>query len=127
MQTCGKGLAERAALPAKLADIATAMSRIMELHQRGLVMTDAASQPEADAYANLETDFRAAADQLRALGDRMAGYRDLPMAKHDMAALSTRQNIDAFAQFVRVERELLDYVKEALARDEAMLAQMPRK
>lgn len=125
MQTCGKGLADRSWLPSKLAEITAALSRVMELHQRGIVASDT-SQPELDAYASLEHQFRSASNVLSSSARDMSGYRDLPMAEHDMTALSTPENVNAFAEFVRVERELLNELDAALHRDEAMLAQMPR-
>ena len=126
MQTCGNGLAERASLPSKMSEVAEAMSRVVELHQRGLVLDDAHARTERDAYARLEAQFRTASELLKTIGREMSGYRDLPMGKHDMAALSTAENVGAFAGLVRVERELAEQLRESLERDEAMLAQMPR-
>ena len=40
-RTCGKGLAENAALPAALGTVTAAMSQVLELHMRALDLGDA--------------------------------------------------------------------------------------
>ena len=84
-RTCGKGLAERSALPARLSALTAAMADVLEKHQQTLDLTDDNARAEHTAYQQLASDYRNLASQLRATADRMAGYRDLPMARHHAA------------------------------------------
>ena len=116
-QTCGKGLAEHGALPLKLSELLAAMAQILDLHKNAID----ASTEEFDAYAKLTGEFRGVADRLRAIGEEMAGYRDLPMPAHDMQALMDPKNVEAFAAYIAREKEFLEYLEQAVARDEAMM------
>ncbi len=120
--TCGKGLAEHSALPAKLADLVAALALNLEVHQRTLDLSDENSRREYDAYVKLAREHRDISARLADVARHMAGYRDLPMGKHDERALAGPQVLEAFASFARVERELLELLEAALRRDETMLA-----
>jgi hypothetical protein len=120
--TCGKGLAEHSALPAKLADLEDALAENLELHQKTLDLRDDNSRAELEAYARLAKAHRAIASQLRATAAEMAGYRDLPMGAHDEKALGDPKLLDAFATFVTREQELLALLQHAIERDQQMLA-----
>ena len=104
--TCGKGLAHHSALPLKLAELTAALAKILELHQASLDLSDANGSAELDAYQRLATDFAAIATMLEATGNQMRGYRDLPMATHDEAVLSSPVHTEAYESFLRIEREL---------------------
>ena len=80
--TCGNGLAERSALPARLSALTAAMADVLEKHQQTLDLTDDNARAELTAYQLLANDYRSLTSQLRATADRMVGYRDLPMARH---------------------------------------------
>ena len=54
----------------------------------------------------------------------MTGYRDLPMGRHDMQVMSSREAVEAFAEFVQRERTLLSLMTERVGQHEAMLEQM---
>jgi hypothetical protein len=120
--TCGKGLAEHSALPAKLAELTGALALNLEVHQRTLDLSDENSRREHDAYVRLAREHRDISARLAEVARHMASYRDLPMGRHDERALADSQGLDAFATFVRAERELLDLLEAALRRDESMLA-----
>jgi hypothetical protein len=122
--TCGKGLAEHSALPAKLGELTDAMAGILEHHQTALDVTDENARKEHRAYVKLEMEFRSIASQLEATAEHMAGYRDLPMGRHDERAMASPKALDAFATFVRVEQELLALLQKAVERDQKMLAEM---
>ena len=81
-RTCGKGLAERSALPARLGALAAAMADVLETHQQTLDLTDDNATLERTAYQLLANDYRTLASRLRETAALMAGYRDLPMARH---------------------------------------------
>jgi hypothetical protein len=120
-QTCGKGLAAHAPLPAALGELTAAVADVLEGHLPSLDLTDPNSRAEHEAYATLVREHRAAAEQLRATAERMAGYRDLPMGRHDVAALSTPEAAAPFARFVQLEEELVALLQARLARDREML------
>ena len=120
--TCGKGLAEHSAIPAKLSELIAALAENLEAHQPTLDLTDERSRQELDAYVKLSRAHRAIAAQLREAAEQMAGYRDLPMGRHDERALAGRSVIDAFGNLVRVERELVALLHASVAQHEALLS-----
>ena len=121
-QTCGKGLAEHSALPAKLAELIAALAENLEVHQKTLDLRDENARREYDAYVALAKEHRAISAQLEATARRMAGCRDLPMGRHDERALSDPRGLEVFETFVRRERELRSLLDRSLERDEQMLA-----
>ena len=123
-QTCGKGLAEHSALPATLGRLIAAMAEILDLHQRALDLTDENGRTEYKAYVPLALECRMAANQLQTTAEHMAGYRDLPMARHDERQMAAPENLEAFATFVRFEQELFALLQRSLERDQQMLAAM---
>ena len=120
--TCGKGLAEHAALPAKLAELEDALAENLETHQKTLDLSDGNSRQELDAYVSVAREHRSIAAQLRETARHMAGYRDLPMGRHDERSLADPKVFEAFEKFVKVEEELLALLQAAVERDRQMLA-----
>lgn len=120
--TCGKGLAEHSALPAKLADLEDALAENLELHQKTLDLSDGNSRKELDAYVRLAREHRSIAAQMRETARHMASYRDLPMGRHDEQALADPKLFEAFERFAQVEEELLTQLEAAVERDRQMLA-----
>jgi ribosomal protein L32E len=123
-QTCGKGLAEHSTLPAKLSELAGAMAEVLEVHQGALDLKDENSRKERDAYTKLTDEFRRIAGELKATAQHMAGYRDLPMGRHDPKVMTSAKPAKAFETFVKSERELVTFLQQALERDQKMLAAM---
>ena len=120
--TCAEGLAPNAVLPAKLAELMAAQAEVLEWHTRALDLTDTAAQKELDAYAKLERAHRDVASELADLGEEMAGYRNLPMGRHDMAVMSDpKGQMEAFRRFVVVERELLALLQAKLEAEGELL------
>jgi hypothetical protein len=120
--TCGKGLAERAVLPASVARLIASLADILETHMTALDPEDADARKEHAAYLRLETACRDVAAELHATAREMAGYADLPMGRHDPKAMSGPGPRDAFAAFVKVEEDLLTLLRATLDRDRKMLA-----
>src|SRR5262245_54144012 len=113
--TCGKGLAANAALPAKLAEVLAALAEVLGRHTRALDRNDPDGLAELDAYTSLERTHRGVASELVRLSEAMAGYRDLPMAAHDMTVMADpKGQAEAFQRFVAVERELLELLRAKL-------------
>ena len=121
--TCGKGLAASSILPAKLAGLMAARAEVLERHTRALDLTDEKARMELDAYTRLGRTHRDIASALDRLASQMAGYRDLPQGEHDMAVMvDPKGQMEAFQQFVALERELLQFLTTKLEEDEAMLS-----
>jgi hypothetical protein len=54
----------------------------------------------------------------------MAGYRDLPTARHDPPKMAAPKVVAGFANFVRLENELLALLRQSIERDRTLLATM---
>lgn len=119
--TCGKGLAENAALPGKLAQLTAALAEVLEVHVKALDLTDENSRKERDAYLELARDHQEVATRLQAIADRMEGYRDLPMGRHDPNAMVSPIARETFEEFVGLEQELLAMLERRLVQDQQML------
>jgi hypothetical protein len=122
--TCGMGLAENASLPAKLGELTSAVGEILEVHIPSLDLTDQRSRNERDVYQKLVEDHRRAGLQLEKIGRQMAGLRDLPMGRHEEAAMASPAVRRSFQRFVQVEQELLTMLQQRLEQDRQMLAAM---
>jgi hypothetical protein len=119
--TCGKGLAETSALHTTMGELMTAMADVLEAHLRALDLSDSAARKEHEAYCRLIQDHRDTAHRLEALGKHMAGYRDLPMGRHNEAVMAEPDALGAFRRFVDREQALLAVLKGRLAQDHEML------
>ena len=119
--TCGRGLAEHSVLPAKLGEWTAAVAENLELHTEALDLTDESSRKERDAYLDLAKQYRQIVTQLQATAGQMAGYRDLPMGRHDPKAMASPRLRDAFEKFVRLEQELLVLLQKRVEQDRQML------
>jgi hypothetical protein len=122
--TCGQGLADHAALPSKLGELEASLADNLEAHSTALDLSDEKSRQEHDLYLKLVQEHRAIAAQLEAVGEEMAGSKDLPMGRHDLEALSSPKVAEAFERFVKIEQELLTLLERSVERDRNMLAQM---
>jgi hypothetical protein len=111
-------------LPASLGELVAATARVLEVHMKALDLTDDSAKRELEVYRELATAHRRIAVELSSLAERMAGYRNLPMARHDMAAMMAPAPRHAFAGLVKQEERLVELLRTRLERDHAMLAQM---
>jgi hypothetical protein len=123
-QTCGKGLADNAALPWKLGELARAMGAVLEAHIPSLDLTDDASRKEHDVYLRLTSEFRQAAAQLDGIAREMSASQDLPMGRHDMAAMGSDRVRSTFEHLVHSERELMAMLQHRIEAAQKMLAAM---
>jgi hypothetical protein len=122
--TCGKGLAASSALPERLSSVMAAMGEVLEVHMEALDLEDANSQREYDAYRSLSQQMRQIASELAAVSREMVAYRDLPMGRHDMEAM-TRPNVrESFESLVRRKQDLLTLLRESGEVDQQLLEQM---
>jgi hypothetical protein len=119
--TCGKGLAKRSALPARLSALAAAIADMLERHQQTLDLTDGNARAERTAYQQLVTDYRSLTSQLRTAADRMAGYRDLPMARHHADAMAAPDVRETLVNLVERERDVAAILQTWIEEDQAML------
>jgi hypothetical protein len=125
-QTCGKGLADHASLIAALGALATAMAENLDVHQDALDVTDENSRNELHAYVKMTEEFRCIASQLTATAGHMAGYRNLPMGRHDSRAMASPKVIETFKSLVRIEEDLLKILGGVFERHQAILG-IPRQ
>ncbi|HKF91704.1 MAG TPA: hypothetical protein VKC52_09550 [Acidimicrobiia bacterium] len=123
-QTCGKGLAENAVLPARLGAVTNALADVLEAHVKALDLDDEHARSEHEAYTKLVDEHRDAAARLRAVAERMAGYRDLPMGVHDDRAMTGPEPVAAFEAFIAMKEELRALLQEQDRRDQQLLVQM---
>jgi hypothetical protein len=123
-QTCGKGLAQNSVVPAALGELVAATARVLEVHMKALDPSDDAAKRELVVYREIATTHRRIAAELSALSELMARQRDLPMAKHDMAAMMSPAPKHAFMGLVRQEERLVEMLQARLPGHHAMLAQM---
>ena len=108
--TCGMGLAVGGELPGRMADLLSVMARNLELHVRSLDSNDELANRELIAYQQLVGRMRDVSGYLEALAGEMIGYRDLPLAPHDEAALNTPEVVAAFEALIASERDLASYL-----------------
>jgi hypothetical protein len=122
--TCGQGLAEHAALPARLAEVTEAIASNLQMHMQALELDDEPARQEHAVYLRLAEEQRQAAARLRAVANEMAAARDLPMGRHDAQTMSSPEVGDAFQHLVTAKLELLALLQGMVEQDRRMLAQM---
>jgi hypothetical protein len=122
-QTCGRGLAEHSALPARLAEVTEAMATNLQVHMQALELDDEPAREEHAVYLRLAEEQRQAAARLRAVAAEMAAARDLPMGRHDEQTMSSPEVGDAFQRFVTAKQELLTLLQRMVSDDQRMLAE----
>jgi hypothetical protein len=122
--TCGKGLAENAVLPARLGKLLAAMADNLAVHMKALDLTDPNSRKEYEAYEGLVKDIQQVAAQLEETAKRMAGYRDLPMGRHDEQVMTGPRVGETFERFVKQKQELLALLEQTAERDSTLLEVM---
>ena len=120
--TCGEGLAEHAQLHVRLCALLEAMAGNLEAHLAA-VGDDDGSQPEREAYGSLLATHRRLAGELDALAGEMAGYRDLPMASHDMEKMAGPEAVAALEVFLEAEQAAADWLSRSAA---ALASARPR-
>jgi hypothetical protein len=124
ISSCGRGLAAHATLPATVGEVMAAMAQVLDVHQTALDLSDEQTRPEHHAYLTLVQELRSASSLLTGVAERMAGYRDLPMGRHDERRMAGPDALEAFARFVDAERRLLSLLQESISGGEAMLKGM---
>jgi hypothetical protein len=122
--TCGQGLADYSLLPTKLGELIACVAEVLEAHTRALVSNDEATQKELGVYEELVRRHRTIAGLLEATGEEMAGYRDLPMGKHDPKAMSSPRAVETFQSLVKAEGDLVALLQERVKEDRGMLVEM---
>jgi hypothetical protein len=105
-QTCGKGLAEHSAIPARMAELTEAMADNLRVHMQALELDDEPAREEHAVYLRLVEEQRQAAGRLRAVAAEMAAARDLPMGRHDAETMRSPEVGDAFRRFVEARDRL---------------------
>ena len=122
--TCGRGLAERSRLQAKLGDVIASVADVLDRHMAALDSSDPNTEAERVAYVSLVGEHRGLASGLTSTAREMASYRDLPMARHDTDSMSSPVIVEAFERFVNAKQELLAVLLEETEQDRLMLLEM---
>jgi hypothetical protein len=105
-QTCGKGLAANAEVPAGLAELLVAMADVLEVHTRALDPADERAFREVQASRAVIVEQRKAASQLDAVAGLMRSERELPMAPHDPEAMRSPAAAQALDRYRAAAAEL---------------------
>jgi hypothetical protein len=124
--TCGRGLAQHSAVPAKIALMFQGLAETLELHRAMLVLDDPNSRAEDDIYRDLAASWKDIAERVRKTAAIMAAQHDLPMGAHDAGAWG-ELHLRAFEKFVNGQTEVLALLRVAAEHDEAMLASMTKQ
>ena len=119
--TCGKGLAETSSLPAKLGELIDSVAENLEVHMQALDLKDQNARQEYEAYQKLAQAHREIAARLAAVAGQMAGYRDLPMGRHDEQAMSDPKVMEAFVKLMKIEKELVSLLQKRVEQDQKLL------
>jgi hypothetical protein len=122
--TCGKGIAASADLPDRLSDFMRAMADLFENHIRALDPAEDSGRVETEAYQQLRSSHHDLGGRLEALAASMRGYRNLPMAAHNMDILMDRASSDSFARLVESEKDLLALLQDRVEEHGKMLEAM---
>jgi uncharacterized protein YfiM (DUF2279 family) len=123
-QTCGKGLAQHAVLPERIAELIAALAENLEVHMEALDLSDEEARIEHEAYSRLAAQHRQIAAQLEAVGQEMADQEELSMGRHDEAVMTSQRALDSLERFVGAQSELLHVLEQGVAREREMLSQM---
>src|SRR6266508_4474490 len=94
--TCGQGLAQNSPLRTKLGELVGSTSGVLEIHMAALDPGDEDTGLERRAYQRLAQEHREIGARLLVLGEEMAGYRDLPMGRHDPRVMASPPAVEAF-------------------------------
>ncbi len=113
-------------LPARLGDLIESMAEVLEVHTEALELQRRELTPRTRRLSEAGHRAAGAAARLRAIGDEMAGYRDLPIGTHDPAAMTSPKAVGAFEEFVAVEEQLLTMLEARVPQDRQMLDEMRR-
>ena len=119
--TCGIGVAQHAAIPAKIAVLFEGLAETLELHRKMLMLEDENAREENCVYRDLAANWEQIATLVANAASQMAAQRDLPMGAHDETAWRD-EHVNAFETFVKAEARLLALLRVSVERDEAMLA-----
>jgi hypothetical protein len=122
--TCGQGVAENSAHPRLAGELIAALAENLQAHIPGLDESDENARKEKAAYQALAGQLEEIAVRLGAAAERMAACRDLPMGRHDMAALTQPRVLRPFERFVRAKQELAALLDKTAGSDRELLAQM---
>jgi hypothetical protein len=99
-----------------------AVAENLEAHMQTLDMKDEYSRREHEAYKSLARQHRQLAAALHAIAREMTSYRDLPMGRHNEAAMTAPPVVEAFADLVRVEQETVALALQQVEQHQRMLA-----
>ena len=122
--TCGKGLAENSILPEQISKVIAAMAENLESHMQTLDLTDKISSAEYTAYESLVKELKQSALQLHLTANQMAGYRDMPMGRHNVKEMTHPRVHETFERFLKEKQDLFSLLERTMQRDHEILETM---
>jgi hypothetical protein len=122
--TCGKGLAENSILPEQISKVIAAMAENLETHMQALDLSDKNSSAEYAAYESLVKELKQSALHLHLTANQMAGYRDMPMGRHNMKEMNHPRVPEMFDRFMKEKRDLLTLLEGTMQRDNQIMETM---
>jgi hypothetical protein len=123
--TCGQMMASKSVLPAKMAELMTAVADSMEGHAKWAGMgKDKASKGEQQAMMKLVKSHRELAASYTKLAAEMQKGKDLPPAAHDMKAMDMGKMGEMTTRQVKAEREMAQLINKDADETEAMMKAM---
>jgi len=121
--SCGVGVAQHAAIPAKIGVMFEGLAETLELHRKMLRLGDPNTRKEDEVYRELATSWREIAIRVEKTAALMTAQRELPMGAHDETAWGA-DHLRAFEKFVSAQSRVLALLQVAADRDEKTLATM---
>ncbi len=122
--TCGQMMAAKAELPAKLAEMITAMNAGMEMHMKALGKDGKA---EKAGMMKLVKDHKAMIAAASKTSKDMAAMKDLKACKHDPKVMSDPKMMDGMTKQIALEKELASMMMKDAEAGEKMMADMKAK
>jgi hypothetical protein len=122
--TCGRGLADHSRFPEMLAKVMDTTASTLEAHLLALDLSDPAAVEERDAYVDLVSAHRRISAELQALGHAMAGYANLPMARHNEEVLASERVVEPFIDLLAREEEIVALLHSRVEQHRRMLDQV---
>ncbi len=121
-KTCGQMLADKAVLPAKMAEVMTAVTNMMEAHAKFMMTNkDKDSKKEAAALQKVAKEHKALAAAFKKTSESMKKLADLPGAPHDVSKLMADPAIMASMKaMLTTHKEMIALMQKEVTEMESM-------
>ena len=124
--TCGQVMAAKAAMPAKLAEMLTAINDNTAMHAKWAGTKDKAAKGEHDAMMKVVKDHKAMIAAANKTSKDMAAMKDMPPCKHDMKTMDPKM-MDGMTKALALQKEFAAMLIKDAEMSEKMMADMQAK